>query len=46
MRERIRRLIDDRTRMLAAMSHDLRTAAHASAPARGDPARGRHPPPV
>jgi len=25
MRERIRRLIDDRTRMLAAMSHDLRT---------------------
>jgi signal transduction histidine kinase len=25
MRERIRRLLDDRTRMLAAMSHDLRT---------------------
>jgi signal transduction histidine kinase len=25
MRERIRKLIDDRTRMLAAMSHDLRT---------------------
>ena len=52
MQERLRRFNEDRTRMIAAMSHDLRDAADASAASRGtrrgsgptaeDAARSRH----
>ena len=47
MQERLQRYLDSRTRVLAAMSHDLRTPLHASAVAGGDhrepgPARALH----